>query len=80
MDGISGVHGALIHHHNIYPKNILIVPGDLGRILWIDFDIAVAFSSKESMGHNEEEYSQDEFDLIASFGRLLVCRTPMVFK
>lgn len=73
MDGINEIHGALIHHHDVYPKNILIVPGDPERVLWIDFDVAVAFPSKASMGHNEEEYSQYEFDLIASFGELLVC-------
>ena len=71
IDGFREIHNALVHHQDVYPKNVLLVPGDPERTLWIDFDVATAFPSRESMG-SEEEYSSQEEELVKGFGVLLV--------
>lgn len=67
VDGIKEIHGARVHHHDIYPKNMLVVSGR--RIVWIDFDVATSF---DSMGRCEAAYCEYEVDLVKSFGKLLV--------
>lgn len=49
------------------------MPEDPEKGVWVDFDVAVPFSSEESMGPKGEEYSQYKAELVASFGELLVC-------
>ncbi|KAJ5111956.1 hypothetical protein N7532_000001 [Penicillium argentinense] len=54
-----------VRHHDIYPKNMLVVSGT--RIVWVDFDVATTFSS---MGLCEKAYC-DKTELVKSFGKLL---------
>ncbi|KAE8421913.1 hypothetical protein BDV36DRAFT_280243 [Aspergillus pseudocaelatus] len=61
--GLRGIHGALIHHRDVYPKNILIIRGPPERVVWKDFDVAVTFDSMESMEHQDEEYCSFEIEL-----------------
>ena len=70
--GLRGIHGALIHHRNVYPKNILIIRGPPERVIWIDFGVAVKFYLEKSMGHQGEEYCNIEITLVKSFGELLI--------
>lgn len=72
MIGMKAIHSALIHHNDIYPKNILIVPSTPERVVWIDFDVATTFPHRESMGCQELKYCDYEDALVASFGELLV--------
>lgn len=37
LRGIREIHRARIRHYDVYPKNILIVPGEPERVLWVDF-------------------------------------------
>jgi hypothetical protein len=67
VDGIKEIHGALVHHRDIYPKNMLVVSDT--RIVWIYFDVATSF---DSMGPREAAYCEYEIDLVKSFGKLLV--------
>ncbi|KAB8273199.1 hypothetical protein BDV30DRAFT_211032 [Aspergillus minisclerotigenes] len=69
--GLRGIHSALIHHRDVYPKNNLIVRGPPERVVWIDFDVAVTFDSTKPMGDQAEEYCNFEIELVKSFGRLL---------
>ncbi|OJD12167.1 hypothetical protein ACJ73_09400 [Blastomyces percursus] len=71
MIGMKAIHSALIHHNDIYPKNILIVPSTPERVVWIDFDVATTFPHRESMGCQEVKYCDYEDALVASFGELL---------
>ena len=71
IDGIQETHKALVHHQDVYPRNIVLVPGNPERTLWIDFDVATAFSSRESMG-SEEEYVLLGYEIVKGFGELLV--------
>lgn len=71
--GLRAIHSALIHHRDVYPKNIIIARGNKGRVVWIDFDVAVTFPNKESMDSQAEEYCNHEIELVKSFGELLVC-------
>ncbi|KAE8153530.1 hypothetical protein BDV25DRAFT_127189 [Aspergillus avenaceus] len=43
VESIQQIHSALILHNDTYPKNIVIVPGEPERVMWIDFDIAITF-------------------------------------
>lgn len=63
------IHKALVHHQDIYPKNVLVVPGQPERVVWIDFDVATTFSS---MGNREQAYCEYEDELVSSFGEALV--------
>lgn len=76
--GLERIHNALIHHRDIYPKNILIVRGHPERVVWIDFDVSVTFDSGKPMGRQGEEYCNFEVELIKSFGDLLVCSNPVL--
>lgn len=64
------IHKALVHHRDIYPKNILVVPEQADRVVWVDFDVATTFSS---MGRCEHAYCEYEDELVLSFGEALVC-------
>ncbi|KAJ5490231.1 hypothetical protein N7453_011056 [Penicillium expansum] len=66
VEGIKEIHDALVHHHDIYPKNMLVVSGK--RIVWIDYDVATTFSK---MGPREKAYCEYETELVKSFGNLL---------
>ncbi|KAK9547706.1 hypothetical protein V6Z79_008532 [Aspergillus fumigatus] len=68
IDGLREIHGALIQHRDVYPKNILIARE---RVVWIDFDVAMTFPDKELMNLQAEEYCQYEMKLFKSFGELL---------
>lgn len=74
--GLKGIHSALIHHRDVYPKNILIVHGSLERVDWIDSDVAVTFDPGKPMGSQGEEHCNHEIELMESFGELLVCSKP----
>ncbi|KAF4209771.1 hypothetical protein CNMCM8927_004974 [Aspergillus lentulus] len=71
VDGIREIHEALIHHHDVYPKNMLVVSGT--KLVWIDFDVATTF---KDMGIREKAYCEYEVKLVKSFGELLVCVSP----
>ncbi|OGM39208.1 hypothetical protein ABOM_012230 [Aspergillus bombycis] len=45
IDGMKKIHKAHVHHQDIYPKNILFVPGTPERVVWVDFDVATTFPS-----------------------------------
>lgn len=70
IDGMKHIHNAHVHHRDIYPKNILIVPGAGERMVWVDFDVATTFTN---VGPDEQRYSEYEEALVAGFGDALVC-------
>lgn len=70
IDGMKHIHNAHVHHRDIYPKNILIVPGAEERMVWVDFDVATTFLN---VGPDEQRYSEYEEALAAGFGDALVC-------
>ncbi|KAE8341957.1 hypothetical protein BDV24DRAFT_174089 [Aspergillus arachidicola] len=61
IDGMKQIHKAHVHHQDIYPKNILFVPGTPERLVWVDFGVATTFSS---LGPDEERRSQYEDTLV----------------
>lgn len=75
---LRGIHSALIHHRDVYPKNSLIVRGPPERVVWIDFDVAMTFDSTKPMGYQADEHCNFEIELVKSFGRLLVCSNPVL--
>ena len=75
VEGIRRVHLALVEHNDPYPKNIVIVPGDgeTERVLWIDFDVAIAYPDRSCIGERERGWIEWETGCVEDFGRMLVC-------
>jgi hypothetical protein len=63
------IHDAHVHHQDVYPQNILPVPGPQQRLVWIAFDVATTFST---LGPEEQRYSSYEDELVAGYGEALV--------
>ena len=70
--GIQKIHQALVEHNDPYPKNVLIVPSDVERVLWIDFDVAIVYPNETYIGEKERFRIEFETEVVKSFGRLLV--------
>ena len=70
--GMNEIHRALINHYDVYPKNILIVPSEPERVVWIDFDVAVSFKTEDSIGRKGQLECEHEAKLLASFEEMLV--------
>ncbi|KAE8335264.1 hypothetical protein BDV24DRAFT_169377 [Aspergillus arachidicola] len=58
--GIQQIHLALIEHNDPHPKNILIVPGDPERVVWIDFDVAIGYPNNTYIGDRERRWIEEE--------------------
>ncbi|EER37896.1 conserved hypothetical protein [Histoplasma capsulatum H143] len=71
--GIRKIHSALIEHNDCYPKNIVIIPGNQEKVLWIDFDVAIVYPNDAYVGERERGYMEFEAKVVESFGRKLVC-------
>ncbi|OJD24729.1 hypothetical protein ACJ73_03908 [Blastomyces percursus] len=69
--GIQQVHLALVEHNDPYPKNILIVPGDLERVVWVDFDVAIVYPNDTCIGEKGRRRIEFETEVVESFGQLL---------
>ncbi|KAI1923304.1 hypothetical protein LOZ52_001046 [Ophidiomyces ophidiicola] len=67
--GIQQIHSALVEHNDPYPKNILIIPGDPERVMWVDFDVAIVYP----VGKRQRPWLDLETEVVESFGSLLVC-------
>ncbi|ODH53806.1 hypothetical protein GX48_00224 [Paracoccidioides brasiliensis] len=70
--GIQQVHSAFIEHNDPYPKNILIVPGHLERVVWVDLDVAIVYPNDIYIGKNGRSRIEFETEVVKSFGQLLV--------
>nr|KMM69768.1 hypothetical protein CPAG_06082 [Coccidioides posadasii RMSCC 3488] len=71
IDGIQQVHSALVEHNDPYPKNIMIVPGDPERVVWIDFDIAITYPGSTYIGDRERGWFEMETRRVEDFGAKL---------
>jgi hypothetical protein len=69
---IQQIHLALVEHNDPYPKNILIVPGDRERVVWIDFDVAIVYPNNTCIGEKGRRRIEFETEVVESFGQLLV--------
>ncbi|KAJ5267890.1 hypothetical protein N7478_010698 [Penicillium angulare] len=66
VQGLKEIHNAFVHHRDIYPKHMLVMPE--GRIVWVDFDVATIY---DTVGPIEDAYREYETQLVESFGKLL---------
>lgn len=72
VDGIKQVHLALVEHNDSYPKDIVIVPGDPERLVWIDFDVAITYPNSIYIGDRERGWIELETGCVEDFGVMLV--------
>ncbi|PGH35720.1 hypothetical protein GX50_01433 [[Emmonsia] crescens] len=68
VTSIQQVHSALIEHNDPYPKNIMIIPGDLERVMWIDFDVAITYPDTTYIGIRERRWIEIETRRVEDFG------------
>ncbi|KKZ63789.1 hypothetical protein EMCG_01893 [[Emmonsia] crescens] len=68
---IQQIHLALVEHNDPYPKNILIIPDDPERVVWIDFDVAIVYPNNTYIGKKEHQRIEFETEVVESFGWLL---------
>ncbi|KKZ58600.1 hypothetical protein EMCG_05496 [[Emmonsia] crescens] len=71
VTGIEEVHLALVEHNDLYSKNIFIIPGDLERVIWVDFDVAIVYLNKTYIGKKGHSRIEFETEVVESFGQLL---------
>ncbi|QSS61137.1 protein kinase superfamily domain-containing protein [Histoplasma capsulatum] len=72
VKGIQQIHSALVEHNDPYPKNIMIVPDDSERVVWIDFDVAITYPDSTYIGDREHGWIEIETRQIESVGVKLV--------
>ncbi|KAL4936944.1 hypothetical protein BDV06DRAFT_232917 [Aspergillus oleicola] len=68
IERLQEIHKAGVHHQDIYPKNILLVPGDPDRLVWVDFDVATTFDEPGPQQIADSEY---EIALVKGLRELL---------
>ncbi|EEH34752.2 hypothetical protein PAAG_05799 [Paracoccidioides lutzii Pb01] len=68
---IQQVHSALIKHNDPFPKNIIIIPSHLERVIWIDGDVAIVYRNDIYIGKNGRSRFEFETEVVKSFGQLL---------
>lgn len=80
MQSLLRVHSALVIQNDMYPRNILIVPGDPERVLIADFDVAMTFATQDDMDDAVGSYWPEyikvvpfELGFLEEFGEKLVC-------
>lgn len=75
--GIRQIHLALIEHNDPYPKNVLIVPGDPERVIWIDFDVSIVYPNNTYIGDKERSWIEEESLCVEGFVIKLVRSLPI---
>lgn len=70
VDILRRIHGAKVLHGDPYPRNMMVVPGNSDRVLWIDFDWAQTFSA--CLTRRQEEWFAEEVDMMEYFAQALV--------
>ncbi|KAL2351845.1 hypothetical protein BJ546DRAFT_952427 [Cryomyces antarcticus] len=77
VEGIKKIHEALVEHSDPYPKNILVVPGNLEtgrseRVVWIDFDVAITYEDASCVREEQKGWMDEETECVEGFGQMLV--------
>ncbi|OJD13495.1 hypothetical protein AJ78_06042 [Emergomyces pasteurianus Ep9510] len=69
VDGLNAIHGALVEHSDVHPRNKMIVEGDPERTIWIDFDRAQSFS--QELTERQNEWIEFENELMAELAECM---------
>ena len=69
---LKEVHHAKVLHRDPYPRNMMIVPGNPDRVLWIDFDRAQTYSSP--LTASQREWFRSDNQVMKEFVEGLVSR------
>lgn len=70
---LKEIHAAKVLHRDPYPRNMMVVPGDPDRVLWIDFDRAQTYSGP--LTPRQQEWFEFEVELMKEFVEGLVSHT-----
>jgi Lipopolysaccharide kinase (Kdo/WaaP) family len=64
------IHNAKVLHHDPYPRNMMVVPGEPDRVLWIDFDRAQTFP--KPLTQRQQGWFTEEVEFVELFAKALV--------
>ena len=70
---LGEIHDAKVLHDDVYPRNMMVVPGQPDRILWIDFDSAQTFPENEPLTSRQQKWVTMEIQSMDYFVDGLVC-------
>ncbi|EEP79938.1 predicted protein [Uncinocarpus reesii 1704] len=70
IDGLNAIHGALVYHDDVHPRNMMIVEEDPERAIWIDFDRAQTFNGK--LTERQKRWITVEKELMAGVADFMV--------
>lgn len=68
---LDDIHQAGVLHGDPKPRNMMICPGEQGRVLWIDFDSAQTFSESVPSAR-QETWVEEEVEIMNYFVEVLV--------
>ena len=75
VDILEKIHAAGVLHNDPYPRNMMVVPGNPDRVLWIDFDRAQTFS--KALTERQQGWFDEEVEMMDYFAKALVSCTTL---
>lgn len=72
IDTLKRMHAAKVLHMDLYPRNMVIVPGAPGRALLLDFDRAQTYDPGKPLPPREQEWLEEEVEIMEYFAKALV--------
>ncbi|EGC44296.1 conserved hypothetical protein [Histoplasma capsulatum var. duboisii H88] len=67
-EGIKLIHEARILHYDPKPRNMMVIPGNPDRMLWIDFDRAQTYDDKADLTPWQQKMLKLEEQVVIEFG------------
>ena len=69
---LDEIHDTKVLHRDPYPRNMMIIPGNPDRVLWIDFDRAQTYSYSEPVTAQQQEWFNFENQMMKELAEGLV--------
>jgi hypothetical protein len=72
LERLDAVHRAYVVQNDPYPRNVLIVPGNIDRVVWIDLTLPSIFASGRHLHLMDDNEATFKKQLLEGCGRLSV--------
>lgn len=78
---LEDIHRAKVLHGDPYPRNMMVVPGEQERVLWIDFDSAQTFSEGPGpLSPRQDTWFKEEVEMMEFFVQALVGSSLLAYS
>lgn len=71
LSGIREIHGALVRHRDLKPRNMMVVKNHPERVVWIDFDRAETYD-EDKITCEQRCLLEEEEEVVLGFKECLV--------